>query len=305
MDTIKDAQERSKNWPVSFESWLYGLDGAESDSQPLSDSPSVPDKGQPDKSARTLTAPSDTKILFLDIENRPNLMHVWNVWKPNYSDAGLVDSKEMMCFAAGWHGTNDIMYFSKYHDGKAIMLDSVWQLLDEADIVVHYYGKKHDIPMINKDLWIAGYQPPSPYKQIDLYDTIKSKFDFTYNGLDHVCKQLGLSGKSHGKPGFENWIKLLSNDPEAWSEVMDYNIQDVVALKELYYRARPWISNHPNLSLYDGKRECPKCKSDKIQLRGWVYTNASKFRQVYCNNCGAWSRLAQRVSTSDIRNTSD
>lgn len=308
MDTIKDAQERSKNWPASYDQWIHGdvpLRGSERHDRTLSAKASAAGKTQPDKAARELTGPSSPKILFLDIENRPNLTYVWNVWKPNYNDAGLIEANEMVCFAAGWHGSEDIMFFSKYHDGKAVMLDSIWQLLDAADIVVHYYGKKHDIPHINKDLLVAGYQPPSPYKQIDLYDTIKHKFNFTYNSLDHVCKQLGLSGKSLGKPGFDNWIQLLSDDPEAWQFVMEYNIQDVITLKELYYKVRPWVSNHPNLSIYDGGRTCPKCNSENTQLRGWVYTNASKYRQIYCNDCGGWSRLAKRTSTSERRNPAD
>ncbi|NIV35232.1 MAG: hypothetical protein GWN58_38990, partial [Anaerolineae bacterium] len=49
------------------------------------------------------------------------------------------------------------------------MLEGAWELLDEADAVVHYNGKKFDIPTLNREFVKYGFTPPSPYKQIDLY----------------------------------------------------------------------------------------------------------------------------------------
>lgn len=283
------------------------LDGAVSHAKPQTGGTATLVRVQTARGLETFSEPHSPRKLFLDIENRPNLMHVWDVWKPNYSDAGMVEPQEIMCFAAGWADSEEVLYYSKYHDGRRVMLEAIHALLEEADIVIHYFGKKHDIPHINTDLIVEGFTPPSPYKQIDLYDTIKHKFGFAYNGLDHVCRRLGLSGKSGGKPGFENWVKLLADDADAWQAVMEYNIQDVIALKELYYTVRPWISSHPNVALFldSPTRKCSKCQSSNVQFRGFSYTNAGVFRRIRCNDCGGWSKLPKRVNTTETRNIPD
>jgi hypothetical protein len=252
----------------------------------------------------SVTEPSEPRKLLIDIENRPNLMYVWDAFKPNFSPDGLVEPYEMISFAAKWHGVKETYFSSTYHDGKQAMLELLYYLMDKADIVIHYYGKRHDVPIINTELLLGGFSPPSPYRQIDLYDTVKHKFNFTYNKLGFVCEQLGLSGKAQSG-GFQNWIKCIAGDADAWQTMMDYNIQDVITLEELYDKLLPWIPSHPNLALYEGKRQCPRCQSNLIQFRGYVHTNASRFRQIYCSNCGGWSRLPTRTSTVDIRVAAD
>ena len=260
-------------------------------------------KGKHDGGAERLTAPQTPSTLFIDIETRPNLMYVWNVHEPNYSKQGIVDPKEIISFASSWDGTDDIEFFSVYHDGKSQMLDAVHTLLDEADVVVHYYGRKHDIPQINRDLIMAGYLPPSPYKQIDVYDTVRNRFGFEYNGLGYVCDQLGIPSKLPSPLGFDNWTKLLTFDPEAWEAVGDYNRQDVIALKYLYYKLRPWMPTHPAYAFSTDFR-C-RCGSTHLQRRGFAYTSVSVYQRYQCQDCGAWSRKYKRERGSITRPVSD
>ena len=54
----------------------------------------------------------------------------------------------------------------------------------------------------------------------------------------------------------------------------------------------PWIDTHPNVGAKEitERPTCPKCGSDKIQMRGTVILNSGKFNRFQCQVCGGWSR---------------
>ena len=81
---------------------------------------------------------------------------------------------------------------------------------------------------------------------------------------------------------------------EAWAEMKEYNIADVVSLEALYLRLRPYMRYHPNV-IRDEKGEevaCPKCGSKNIQWRGYYYTAAGLcYKRFVCMDCGGWGRV--------------
>jgi hypothetical protein len=275
------------------------LDGSESNAKPQTAQAGIPVRAEAARGLESVTAP---RVLLIDIENSPNLAYVWDVWNQNIRPQMLVETKEILCFAFKWLGEEGVFAYSQFYDGRKGMLEHLWRVMDEADIVVDYNGSRHDILHINQDLLKAGYGPPSPYKHIDLFKTIKRKFNFTYMTLSHVCEQLGLSSKLDAG-GFETWLGCMQSDPDSWDKLIEYNLGDIPPLEELYLRLRPWISPHPNMSLYSGEFRCTYCGSMNVQRRGWKYTSAGRFRQIMCNDCGGWSRLAKREATTNIRQT--
>lgn len=241
------------------------------------------------------------RILSLDIETSPNLAYVWGLWNQNVGLNQLVSTTEMLCFAAKWMGEDEVMFFSSHRDGQAAMVAAARELLDEADVVMHFNGRKFDIPHLNRELILAGLTPPSPYSQIDLLQVVRKKFRFASNKLAHVSVALGLEGKvSH--EGFDLWVKCMAGDDAAWARMEEYNRQDVVLLEELYHILLPWISNHPNRRLYGGNGGCPSCGSeDAPASKGFAYTKLSKFRQFRCSDCGSWFRSSRREEGVDLQ----
>lgn len=232
------------------------------------------------------------KILFLDIETSPNTAHVWSLWKTTVSINQIMEPGEMLCWAARWHGSRTTAFASKHADGKQAMLERIHALLDEADVVVHYNGKRFDMPTLNKEFVLAGMRPPSPYKQIDLLDTVKSTFRFASNKLDYVAQQLGL-GKKQSHEGHTLWVKCMAGDATAWRTMERYNKQDVLLLIKLYERLLPWIANHPNRALYDPAQaevSCPNCGGTHLQKRGKSTTAAGTWQRYQCVGCGAWAK---------------
>ncbi len=225
----------------------------------------------------------EPKILILDIETSPNLGYFWGIWKQNIGLDQIRETSEIMCWAAKWYDEKKIHYGSYYKDSKLDMLTRLRTLLDEADIVVHYNGKKFDIPIINKDLLMFDIAPPSPYKQIDLLETAKHVFKFQSNRLEFICQQLGIGEKEkHG--GFKLWKDCLAGDKQAWDLMKKYNIKDVVITEKLYKRIKPWMATHPRL--YDDPRKCPFCNSDQVHRKQNRISIKYRYTQFQCQSCG-------------------
>ena len=104
------------------------------------------------------------KILLLDIETAPNTAYVWRLFKENIGTNQLLESSYVMCWAAKWVGSDDIMFDSIYYSKPKQMLKRIHKLLDQADVVIHWNGSKSDIPTLNKEFIEYGLTPPAPYK---------------------------------------------------------------------------------------------------------------------------------------------
>lgn len=248
------------------------------------------------------------KILTLDIETSPSMGYVWSLWKQNVGLSQLVSTGEVICFAAKWYDSDETLFYSVHHHGKQEMLNAAYNLISEADVVVHYNGINFDMKHLNREFLLAGMTPPAPYAQVDLLNVVKKQFRFVSNKLDHIVQQLGMSGKA-STGGFDLWLKCMAGDDVAWDTMRAYNEHDVVLTEALYTRLLPWISPHPNIALYDdpearasGVPLCPNCASENLKPRGRAYTSVSVFQRYRCDDCGKWSRSGQRLEGVTVRN---
>lgn len=248
-----------------------------------------------------LSIPDGVKMLAIDIETRPAMAYIWRMWDENISLDQLIEQTEMFSFAAKWVGVDDKVDFrSTFHHSKPIMVKHAWRLLDEADLVLHYNGKRFDVPHLNREFLEAGLLPPSPFKQIDLLETCRKQFRFMSNKLAYVSKALGLEGKVEHE-GFRLWVKCLNGDKQAWNQMRDYNVQDVYLLEEAYFKLRPWILRHPNMAaMIEAEIVCPVCSSEDIERRGFVTLATGKYQRIVCRDCGKWSRSNRRYSGAKI-----
>lgn len=244
------------------------------------------------------------KILFLDIETSPNLGYVWGLWQQNIALNQIKDSGEVICYAAKWLGNDEIFFRSIYSHSKKSMLKSVHKLLDEADAVVHYNGKRFDIPYLNAEFVKYGLTPPSPYKEIDLLETAKNRFKLPSNKLEYVVDYFGV-GKKVKTTGFELWRGCMAGDPESWYWMEQYNINDILILEGLYNKVLPWIKNHTNYSLFsDDALVCPNCGSSHLNKRGFHYTIHSKFQRYKCMDCGHWLKDNKILNRNQYKTSS-
>ena len=252
------------------------------------------------------------KILLLDIETSPTRAFVWGLFQEVQSTAFIERDWYILCWAAKWLGdksihSSSLIDFSDYkvgHENDRKLLEKLWPLLDEADIVIAHNGISFDRKKIQARFIMNGMKPPSPYRMIDTLLVCRNEFGFTSNKLGDVSKFLKV-GQKVDTGGFQLWKDCLDGIKTAWRKMIMYCRTDILLLEKVYLALRPYILLHPNVAMDAVKPCCPKCGSDNIHFRGYKYTNVSKFRQFVCLNsaCGGWGRLrineAKKVLTAN------
>lgn len=238
------------------------------------------------------------RILVFDIETAPNTAYTWGMWQQNIGLNQFVNDWYVLSVAGKWVGEDEVFYQDKSHTWQdqddSCVLGFIWELLNEADIVITQNGKKFDVKKLNARFVQNGMPPPSSYKHIDTLVIAKRHFGFTSNKLEYMTDKLCKRYKKldHGNfVGMKLWTECLKGNQKAWEEMEEYNKYDVLSLEELAFILAPWSNQMPNLDMYyaDEDNHC-FCGSTEFKPNGFAYTNVSKFARHKCSNCGAEKR---------------
>lgn len=251
------------------------------------------------------------KILVFDIETSLLVGVTFGVWKTNITHEKILKQWNMISWAAKWlfepEVFGDVQTSEEAFNGDDKRIcQSLWEMIDEADIIIAHNGDKFDIKKMNTRFLVNGLTPPSPYRSIDTLKAVKQMFGFSHNRLQAINDILGIDVKTEHS-GIDMWIQVLKGDEEALNEMFDYNKNDVVILEELYLAIRAWIPNHPNVAVfYDSDvNVCHKCGSPfLIEKEGNFHqTQIGLYKTYQCGECGAYSKGRERVgSTTKLTN---
>jgi hypothetical protein len=249
---------------------------------------------------------TSAKVLILDIETAPISAYVWGIWNQNIGTHQIQSDWFCLTWAAKWL-FEDKVYSGKIKPNEVLkqddkrIIEGIWKLVNEADIVIAHNGEKFDMPRLNSRFILNGLNPPLPYQQIDTLKHIRRQFGFTSNKLDYVNKLLNLERKKETK--FELWENCMRGNASALTEMESYNVQDVRILEETYLLIRAWIKPHPNMGLFildEKEHRCPNCGSNNLDAQGKMYyTTANAYELMRCSNCGASSR--KRLGAINIK----
>lgn len=264
----------------------------------------------PKASVKTVAKKPGARVLLIDIETAPILAYVWSLWKQNVGLNQIKEEWYILSFCAKWLGEPEIIYQDIRHEpfSDASLMQPLWDLLNEADIIIGQNGKAFDMPKIQARLVMAGFPPPRPYKVIDTLLMAKQQFRFTSNKLEWMTGDssnlTAIQKSKHAKfPGFALWAECLKGNPEAWDEMKEYNIPDVTSMEELYLKLRPWYVGHPNMAVYvdSDKIACPKCASHDVVQDGFTFTQVGKYELYHCKGCGGYSRGRYTRNSTAVR----
>jgi DNA polymerase elongation subunit (family B) len=245
------------------------------------------------------------KILLLDLETAPNTAYIW----AHYEQNALKHLRQwyILAFCAKWIGGETVSKCLPDYEGyqpntdndKALVSD-LWNLFNQADVIIAHNGDAFDIKKTNARFLIHGFNPPSPYKSIDTKKIARRYFRFNSNKLDDLGNTLGV-GRKMKHTGFELWDDCINGDLEAWELMRMYNRQDVLLLERVYERLKPYMTNHPNMAiLSEIKNGCPVCSSTNLNKSGFSITATGKKERFQCLDCGAWG-VGNHKKVTDIR----
>lgn len=230
------------------------------------------------------------RLLFLDIETKPAVVHAWKLQDQNIALNQVVDPGGTICFSALWEGSDELLFHADWIDGHATMIEMAYRLLREAETVVTYYGDKFDLPKLRGEFLMADLPPLRPNISIDLHKTMK-KFGLLSNKLAFVGPLLTGEGKE-GHEGHALWVKVMAGEPEAQATMERYCRQDVRLLERLYDRMLPYLDRG-----YSTRRKAAPAPPPNCGACGSLQTR----RRGKQRKRGGWVELFQCLACCEVQ----
>lgn len=235
---------------------------------------------------KALVQSRELKTLVIDLERVPGHVRSYDS-KVNYLHKDLWEAPtRTVCWAAKWVGQKGVEFASVWdHDDDHLAARS-FELFDEADLVVTYFGKGADVPWLREQWTRRHMGEPSPWTDIDLFTTVKSRYRLPHRDLDSVCKMLGVPSKT-ARWDFRKGDAAVAGDVAAQRFVKKYNVGDVQATECAYWALLPHIKPHPHVApeRYMEQMCCPRCASPDVRRAG-TYTPGTYVYAAYaCRVC--------------------
>lgn len=249
------------------------------------------------------------RILYIDIETKPLEVWTWGTFKQNIALNQIKEDWELLSFAAKWADEDKVFYMDQRNakslkDNKGI-LQGIWNLLDQADIVCGQNSQAFDVKKINAKFIERDMPPPSSYRQIDTLRIAKKHFSFTSFKLeymaDKICKK--YKKQKHSKfSGFDLWKQCMNGNVAAFKELEIYNKADVLATQELHEKFKKWDSSINFQVYYDSPEiRCGVCGGTEFKKNGYYYKNTGKFERLRCKNCGSEAKEKTNLLSKEKR----
>lgn len=234
------------------------------------------------------------KILVLDIETLPMIVYTWDLFPERIGLDQVIEDWSVASWSAKWYGESEMFYMDvreckELRNDKAI-LKEMWNLIDQADIVVTQNGKSFDIKKLNARFFKHKMKPTTTFRHYDTKIMAKRYFKFTSNRLAFMTEEFNTVYKKleHGNfPGFKLWLGCMAGNPEAWKEMEEYNKHDVLALEELFTLLLPWDKTINWNVFNDDLVNICSCGSQEFMYHDKEKTtNVGAYQRMVCKKCG-------------------
>lgn len=250
-------------------------------------------------------------IKIIDVETAPEIAYTFRRFKAFISPDQVIRRGYLLSYSSADLYTGEVegKNLSSYplfdidHTDDWELCQDLWNLLNEADVVVAHNGYKFDRAYINQRFAYHDMAPPSNYVVVDTLKAAKKQFALPSNSLKEMGAYFETESEKLDNEGFPLWKACCEGDRDAFERMQIYNDGDVVSLRDLYMKILPWIPQHPNLSAYypDEKVRCSRCGSDHVHVvTGKQYhTAVSSFDIIRCESCGGLSRSRANTRSKD------
>jgi uncharacterized protein YprB with RNaseH-like and TPR domain/predicted RNA-binding Zn-ribbon protein involved in translation (DUF1610 family) len=176
-------------------------------------------------------------------------------------------------------------------DAERCLIAEASEFLDSADLHVTHYGSKFDVPFVNTRALYHALPSLAPVPHVDTWRVARYQMKLNNNRLQTVTEFFGGADKTR-LDGI-NAMKAFAGNKRAMDDIVKHCEIDVEVLENAYFKMRPVIRNHPNITIgkfpaHEGEH-CPACGSDKLARRGYRVARTARYQRYQCNSCGHWS----------------
>ena len=250
----------------------------------------------------SVSVPTGARTLLFDLESTPSLTATFGRFRQNIGLESVVQEGGWLLSVA-WKFLGDTKVSSATlspqeakdcDDSRLVAL--LYELFEQSEFVMAHNLLQFDLPLFKTRLIVNGFHPPKTVKPIDTLQIAK-KLRFNSNKLNGLAQELGLTKKIEND-GMPLWLGCMQGNQDSLDKMRVYNEGDIVTLEQVYMQLRAFDVKSPNQALYynDDKLRCGVCGSENVEKTGHsVFTAASEFQEVRCNDCG--SRKRTRINT--------
>jgi len=239
------------------------------------------------------------KRLFFDIETTYILFIGWRTGKQWVSHDNVIQDKKIICICYKWEYEDDVkvLQWDENQNDKKIIKEFI-KILGEADEIIAHNGDRFDIKEIRTRAIQLGVLMFPKYRTLDTFKKSRKYFNFHSNKLDYLGQILNV-GRKLDHEGIQLWIDIVKdNKKKSLKKMIDYCVQDVVLLEDVFTAINPYIDHNTNFAVQKGepKWKCPNCASDQVSL---CHTDTTPMgyikRHMKCKKCKKQYHIANKT----------
>jgi hypothetical protein len=245
----------------------------------------------------------EPKILLIDIETAPLKLWSYGIREQYHAVNSIDEDWTLLSFAAKFLNEEKIHYFhvdpNSPRDDRSVA-EEAYKLISQCDYLVAH-NLAFDLKMLKARWLFYDFKVTRPFQKICTYQIAKSNFRMTSNKLEYLAKYLNVIEKlDHGKfPGMELFKQCVNGNMEAFRELEDYNVRDVVTLEAIFLKLRRYDSRI-RFSFFYQESTC-SCGSKEFREVDPVATSTGIFRTQQCIECGKCFRDGKNLLSSTLR----
>jgi hypothetical protein len=251
------------------------------------------------------------KILVFDTETAAATALTFGRFKVNLSQDNILDNGGwILCACWRWLGSNvtESIHLTPeevLNKDDSRIVAKLFELYEQADAVLAHNSQGFDHKVVQTRAIYNGFSPLPQVKVLDTLQLVKKYLKLPSNRLDAIGEFFGL-GRKVSTGGIRLWREVQEGDEEAMEKMVEYCLQDVDLLYEVYLRTRQLgrAGSDFNAALYfdDDLVRCRVCGSSDVEVTGRrIQTSLNVFDEVRCNECGAVHRHRESTTSKQKR----
>lgn len=221
---------------------------------------------------------SPSKVMIYDIETCRVRAWLWWSGKQYIHSSQLIDEPAIITVSWKWLGDDKVHHLTwdKNHSDKKLMEEFLKEY-NKADMVIGYNNDNFDNRWINARAMKYNLDVNTFVRSFDIMKEEKRVFRTAGYSMDYMTKYSNVVHKQ-GHEGKIMWEMIQTGTPEQQEEYLEkmvqYNIGDIVATEELYFRLRKYFGHKIHFGVLHGgeKFSCPDTGSLNVE---WYKTTAT------------------------------